>query len=208
LFEYDTTTVEARAAGDEATTVEAGAAEDEATTVEAGTLSDEATTVDSVDLTSVKAKIAKCGKTKTDCATIDIEMASKAAAEVDRKLKTNGKEQIECKEWLKTKLVSDTLKLEKAAASSNSRSRRSARSRRSTEHKSFDYIKVRYILFFILSILENYFIQAYYKPFNDNDEESSYWNILPHTGEIFIGKVLNPIEVDTLLQFISINESK
>ena len=54
----------------------------------------------------------------------------------------------------------------------------------------------------------SHFIQAYYKPFQDNDKQSSYWNILPHTGEIFIGKVLKPIEVDTLIQFISINESK
>ena len=92
---------------------------------------------ESDELNSVKTEIANCGNSKTDCADINSDMASKAAVEVDRKLKTNGIEQVKCTEWLKTKLVADTLKLEKEALDSNTRTRRST-----SDHSSFNYIKV------------------------------------------------------------------
>ena len=53
------------------------------------------------------------------------------------------------------------------------------------------------------------FASAYYRPEREgNDSANSYWNILPHTGETFIGKLFNPIEIDVIIQMISINESK
>ena len=63
-------------------------------------------------------------------------------------------------------------------------------------------------------ILPFNYVKEYYQPWkvltdpNVVTKESTYFNIIPHTGETYIGKIPNPISVDTMVQLMSINESE